>query len=466
MLSIYNSMSGRKESFVPITPGKVRMYVCGITVYDYLHLGHARMMIVFDMVVRYMRSVGLEVEYVRNITDIDDKIIERANEQGVEIGELTAKFIEEMHRDADALGVLRPDHEPRATDHLDAIVAMIAELERRGLAYRGDNGDVYYAVARFADYGKLSRKNLADLRAGSRIDVAESKRDPLDFVLWKAAKPDEPQWESPWGPGRPGWHIECSAMSTEMLGNTFDIHGGGMDLKFPHHENEIAQSCGATGADFARLWMHNGFVRVDEEKMSKSLGNFFTVRDILTRFQPEEVRFLMLGSHYRKPLNYSEQELISAGAALDGYYTALARVEPGELPRDEDFTARFRESMDDDFNSPGALAVLADLRRELSRVLDAGDNARGAALAALLRQLGGVLGILQDNPTGWLRRPKLGTSQAQDALDDAAIDALIEQREQARAARNWAEADRIRDELKSAGIALEDGAGGTGWRRI
>ena len=424
------------------------------------------MMIVFDMVVRYMRSVGLEVEYVRNITDIDDKIIERANEQGVEIGELTAKFIEEMHRDADALGVLRPDHEPRATDHLDAIVAMIAELERRGLAYRGDNGDVYYAVARFADYGKLSRKNLADLRAGSRIDVAESKRDPLDFVLWKAAKPDEPQWESPWGPGRPGWHIECSAMSTEMLGNTFDIHGGGMDLKFPHHENEIAQSCGATGADFARLWMHNGFVRVDEEKMSKSLGNFFTVRDILTRFQPEEVRFLMLGSHYRKPLNYSEQELISAGAALDGYYTALARVEAGELPRDEDFTARFRECMDDDFNSPGALAVLADLRRELSRVLDAGDNARGAALAALLRQLGGVLGILQDNPTGWLRRPKRGTSQAQDALDDAAIDALIEQREQARAARNWAEADRIRDELKSAGIALEDGAGGTGWRRI
>ncbi len=466
MLSIYNSMSGRKESFAPITPGKVRMYVCGITVYDYLHLGHARMMIVFDMVVRYMRSVGLEVEYVRNITDIDDKIIERANEQGVEIGELTAKFIEEMHRDADALGVLRPDHEPRATDHLDAIVAMIAELERRGLAYRGDNGDVYYAVARFADYGKLSRKNLADLRAGSRIDVAESKRDPLDFVLWKAAKPDEPQWESPWGPGRPGWHIECSAMSTEMLGNTFDIHGGGMDLKFPHHENEIAQSCGATGADFARLWMHNGFVRVDEEKMSKSLGNFFTVRDILTRFQPEEVRFLMLGSHYRKPLNYSEQELISAGAALDGYYTALARVEPGELPREEDFTARFRECMDDDFNSPGALAVLADLRRELSRVLDAGDNARGAALAALLRQLGGVLGILQDNPTGWLRRPKRGASQAQEALDDAAIDALIEQREQARAARNWAEADRIRDELKSAGIALEDGAGGTGWRRI
>ena len=466
MLSIYNSMSGRKESFAPITPGKVRMYVCGITVYDYLHLGHARMMIVFDMVVRYMRSVGLEVEYVRNITDIDDKIIERANEQGVEIGELTAKFIEEMHRDADALGVLRPDHEPRATDHLDAIVAMIAELERRGLAYRGDNGDVYYAVARFADYGKLSRKNLADLRAGSRIDVAESKRDPLDFVLWKAAKPDEPQWESPWGPGRPGWHIECSAMSTEMLGNTFDIHGGGMDLKFPHHENEIAQSCGATEADFARLWMHNGFVRVDEEKMSKSLGNFFTVRDILTRFQPEEVRFLMLGSHYRKPLNYSEQELISAGAALDGYYTALARVEPGELPREEDFTARFRECMDDDFNSPGALAVLADLRRELSRVLDAGDNARGAALAALLRQLGGVLGILQDNPTGWLRRPKRGASQAQEALDDAAIDALIEQREQARAARNWAEADRIRDELKSAGIALEDGAGGTGWRRI
>ncbi len=466
MLCIYNSMSGRKESFVPITPGKVRMYVCGITVYDYLHLGHARMMIVFDMVVRYMRSVGLEVEYVRNITDIDDKIIERANQQGVGIGELTARFIEEMHRDADALGVLRPDHEPRATEHLDAIIAMIAELERRGLAYRGDNGDVYYAVAQFAAYGRLSRKNLSDLRAGSRIDVDEAKRDPLDFVLWKAAKPGEPQWDSPWGPGRPGWHIECSAMSTEMLGNTFDIHGGGMDLKFPHHENEIAQSCGASGADFARLWMHNGFVRVDEEKMSKSLGNFFTVRDILERFQPEEVRFLMLGSHYRKPLNYSEQELISAGAALDGYYTALARVAPGEAGCDEDYTARFRECMDDDFNSPGALAVLADLRRELSRVLDAGDSSRGAALAALLRQLGGVLGILQDDPTGWLRRPRGATGTAQVALDDATIDAMIEQREQARATRNWAEADRIRDELKSAGIVLEDGAGGTGWRRI
>ncbi len=466
MLCIYNSMSGRKENFAPITPGKVRMYVCGITVYDYLHLGHARMMIVFDMVVRYMRSVGLEVEYVRNITDIDDKIIERANQQGLEIGQLTARFIKEMHRDADALGVLRPDHEPRATDHLGAIIAMIAELERRGLAYRGGNGDVYYAVAQFADYGKLSRKNLADLRAGSRIDVDESKRDPLDFVLWKAAKPDEPQWQSPWGPGRPGWHIECSAMSTEMLGNTFDIHGGGMDLKFPHHENEIAQSCGATGADFARLWMHNGFVRVDEEKMSKSLGNFFTVRDILERFQPEEVRFLMLGSHYRKPLNYSEQELVSAGAALDGYYTALARVAPGGAVSDDDYTARFRECMDDDFNSPGALAVLADLRRDLSRALDAGDRTRGAALAALLRELGGVLGILQDDPTGWLRRPRSGTATAQDVLDDATIDAMIKQREQARTERNWAEADRIRDELKSAGIALEDGAGGTGWRRI
>jgi cysteinyl-tRNA synthetase len=466
MLRIFNSLTGRKERLEPLQPGKVRMYVCGITVYDYLHLGHARMMIVFDMVVRYMRSIGLDVNYVRNITDIDDKIINRASNLGVGIGELTERFIAEMHRDADALGVMRPDHEPRATEHLDAIIAMIAELERRGLAYRGENGDVYYAVEKFPDYGKLSRKNLADLRAGSRVDVDESKRDALDFVLWKAAKPGEPSWESPWGPGRPGWHIECSAMSTEMLGNTFDIHGGGMDLKFPHHENEIAQSCGATGEPFARLWMHNGFVRVDEEKMSKSLGNFFTVRDILERFQPEEVRFLMLGSHYRKPLNYSEQELAAAGAALDGYYTALARVEPGEVPDDENFTARFRECMDDDFNSPGALAVLAELRRDLSRALDAGETRRAAALAALLRRLGSVLGILQDDPTGWLRRPKRALDARGEQLDDDKIERLITQREEARAARNWGEADRIRDELKDAGIVLEDGAGGTGWRRL
>ncbi len=465
MLRIFNSLSGEKENFEPMEPGRVRMYVCGITVYDYLHLGHARMMIVFDMVVRYLRSEGFKVNYVRNITDIDDKIIDRANEQGTEIGDLTARFIDEMHRDADALGVLRPDHEPRATEHLPAIIAMIAALEKRELAYRGDNGDVYYAVARFPDYGKLSRKNLADLRAGSRIDVDEAKRDPLDFVLWKAAKPGEPSWDSPWGPGRPGWHIECSAMSTEMLGNTFDIHGGGMDLKFPHHENEIAQSCGATGEPFVRLWMHNGFVRVDEEKMSKSLGNFFTVRDILERHHPEEVRYLMLGSHYRKPLNYSEHELVAAGAALDGYYTALARVDPGDAPTDENYTARFRECMDDDFNTPGALAVLADLRRDLSRALDSGDSEKGAELAALLRQLGGVLGILQGDPTAWLRRPRPGSEAATTALDDETIDRMIERREQARAARDWAAADRIRDELREAGIVLEDGAGGTGWRR-
>ncbi len=466
MLQIYNSLTREKAPFEPRVAGQIGMYVCGITVYDYLHLGHARMMVVFDVIARHLRASGYALNLVRNITDIDDKIIRRAAENGEDYQVLTARFIDAMNEDCAALGVLRPDEEPRATDYIDQIIAMIRKLEEGGFAYAAGNGDVYYAVDRFEGYGRLSDQDPAELRAGSRIEVDEAKRDPLDFVLWKAAKAGEPAWDSPWGAGRPGWHIECSAMSTELLGTHFDIHGGGMDLKFPHHENEIAQSCAATGDPFVNVWIHNGFVQVDEEKMSKSLGNFFTVRDILTRFQPEEVRFLMLGSHYRKPLNYSEQELISAGAALDGYYTALARVEPGELPREEDFTARFRECMDDDFNSPGALAVLADLRRELSRVLDAGDNAGGAALAALLRQLGGVLGILQDNPTGWLRRPKRGTSQAQDGLDDAAIDALIEQREQARAARNWAEADRIRDELKSAGIALEDGAGGTGWRRI
>jgi cysteinyl-tRNA synthetase len=464
MLKIYNSLTGDKERFEPLEPGKVGIYVCGITVYDFCHLGHARAMIVFDVVVRYLRSLGFEVTYVRNITDIDDKIIRRAAEAGVPMRELTDRFIAEMHRDFAALGLARPDEEPRATDYMDAIIAMIETLMVRGLAYRADNGDVYFAVARFPQYGKLSRKRLEDLRAGARVEVDEAKRDPLDFALWKSAKPGEPAWESPWGAGRPGWHIECSAMSTALLGNTFDIHGGGMDLKFPHHENEIAQSCGATDEPFVRLWMHNGFVRVDEEKMSKSLGNFFTVREILERFQPEEIRYLMLGSHYRSPLNYSDQELVAAGAALDGYYTALVKATPADPPDEEPYTARFRAAMDDDFNTPGALAVLAELRRDLSRAIDAGRQDEAGRLAALLVKLGAVLGLFRDDPEAWLKRPKRGT--VAEALTEAAIERLIAEREDARAVKNWAEADRIRDLLAEQGVVLEDGARGTTWRRM
>jgi cysteinyl-tRNA synthetase len=465
MLKIHNSLTGKKETFTPIEPGKVGIYVCGITVYDFCHLGHARAYIVFDVVTRYLRRSGYSVNHVRNITDIDDKIIQRANENAEPFEQLTARFIKAMHEDFDALGILPPDHEPRATQSIDAIIALIEELIRKGHAYAADNGDVYYAVASFADYGKLSGKRLEDLRAGARVEVDAAKKDPLDFVLWKAAKPGEPSWESPWGQGRPGWHIECSAMSMGLLGTHFDIHGGGMDLKFPHHENEIAQSCGATGEPFANLWMHNGFVRVEEEKMSKSLGNFFTIRDVMQRFNAEEIRFLMLSSHYRKPLNYSEQELASAGASLDGFYIALSRTQVvTELPDREEYSQRFTEVMDDDFNTPGALAVLAELRRDISRKVDAGEQDEANRLAALLRQLGGVLGILQQDAEGWLKRSRPG-AESEQGLSDAQIDELIARRNAARADKNWDEADRIRDQLKEAGVVLEDGAGGTGWRR-
>ncbi len=329
MLKIHNSLTGNKEVFTPIEEGKVSIYVCGITVYDFCHLGHARAYIVFDVVTRYLRRRGYQVTHVRNITDIDDKIIQRANDNGEPFARLTERFIKAMHEDFDALGILPPDHEPRATASIDGIIELIEELVRREHAYSAKNGDVYYAVASFPEYGRLSGKRLEDLRAGARVEVDSFKRDPLDFVLWKAAKPGEPAWESPWGKGRPGWHIECSVMSMGLLGKHFDIHGGGMDLKFPHHENEIAQSCGATDEPFVNLWMHNGFVRVDEEKMSKSLGNFFTIRDVMQRFHAEEIRYLMLSSHYRKPLNYSEQELASAGASLDGFYIALVTHHTG-----------------------------------------------------------------------------------------------------------------------------------------
>jgi cysteinyl-tRNA synthetase len=462
MLKIYNSLTRRKEIFTPIEPGKVRMYVCGMTVYDYCHLGHARVMVVFDMVARYLRRFGYQVTYVRNVTDIDDKIIRRANENREPIAALTERFIDAMHEDERALGVLPPDIEPRATRSIEDMLAMIQALIDRGLAYVGANGDVFYAVSKFGGYGRLSGKNLDDLRAGERVDVDEAKRDPLDFVLWKMAKPGEPAWGSPWGPGRPGWHIECSAMSTRCLGPHFDIHGGGMDLQFPHHENEIAQSEGATATKFVNFWMHNGFVRVNEEKMSKSLGNFFTVREILARYRPEAVRFFILNSHYRSPLNYCDENLDDATAALTRLYTALRGLSPaGEEGAGESYRARFGEAMNDDFNTAEAIAVLFDLAREVNRARS-GDPEEAASLAGVLKELGGVLGLLQADPEDFL---KGAAFSAADELSEAEIENLIQQRLHARKDKNWAEADRIRNELKEKGIVLEDGAGGTTWRR-
>jgi cysteinyl-tRNA synthetase len=459
MLQIYNTLTRDKVAFRPIEPGKVRMYVCGMTVYDYCHLGHARVMVVFDVVYRYLRDLGYDVTYVRNITDIDDKIINRANERGEPFSALTERYIAAMHEDAEGLGVLPPTEEPRATGHMREILAMIEALIARGHAYVADNGDVYYAVASFPGYGRLSGKDPEDLRAGARVEIDEAKRDPLDFALWKAAKPGEPAWASPWGDGRPGWHIECSAMSTCALGNHFDIHGGGADLQFPHHENEIAQSEGATGEPFVNLWMHNGFVRVNEEKMSKSLGNFFTVREILERYRPEEVRYFILTSQYRSPLNYDDESLQGARAALTRLYTALRglpKVEPGGA---DAFRQRFSAAMDDDFNTPVALAVLFDLVREINRVRGEHPSAAGA-LGAELRRLGGVLGILRDDPEAYLQ----GGAEM-GSLSDVEIDDLIEQRRVARQTRQWAEADRIRDALAAAGVMLEDGPQGTTWRR-
>jgi cysteinyl-tRNA synthetase len=465
MVQIYNSLTRSKEPFVPIEPGKARIYVCGMTVYDLCHLGHARVLVVFDTVVRYLRASGLDVTYVRNITDIDDKIIKRAHENGESIDQLTARYIRAMHEDAGALGVEVPDHEPRATESMDQIQGMIASLMDKGYAYRARNGDVYYDVSRFERYGALSGKQIEDLRAGARVEVEEAKRDPVDFVLWKAAKPDEPSWPSPWGPGRPGWHIECSAMSTHWLGDHFDIHGGGLDLQFPHHENEIAQSEAATGHPFVNYWMHNGFVQINEEKMSKSLGNFFTVREVLKRYRPEEVRYFILSSHYRSPLNYSDDNLDQARGALTRLYTALRGLADAPPPDGGDsYRDRFTAAMDDDFNTPEALAVLFDLAREINRVRDA-DPAAAARLGAGLRSLGAVLGLVQGDPDDYLRGTPLGLGEGEGGLSDADIDALIQARTAARTRRDWAEADRIRDQLKDGGVVLEDGAAGTTWRR-
>jgi len=458
MLKIYNSLTRQKETFVPIEPGKVRMYVCGITVYDYCHIGHSRVFIVFDMVTRFMRHMGYDVTYIRNITDIDDKIIQRANENGEDFHKLTERFIQAMHQDFDKLGVLRPDLEPRATDHIPAILHMIETLVEKGFAYQAGNGDVYFAVNRFQQYGGLSGKKIEDLRAGERVEVDTHKRDPIDFVLWKKAKPDEPAWESSFGAGRPGWHIECSAMSTEMLGNHFDIHGGGQDLQFPHHENEIAQSECCTGEKFVNYWMHNGFVRVNEEKMSKSLGNFFTIRDVLKEYRAEEIRFFILSSHYRSQLNYSDQQLDLARSALIRLYSALLDIAPEE-PQDSEYQQRFEAAMQDDFNTADALAVLFDVARDLNRAKTE-QSAEAAALAGLLRKLAGILGLLEADAAEYLK-----SSVTENGLSDTEIEQMIASRQQAKTDKNWTLADQIRNELTQAGIIIEDSADGTRWRR-
>jgi cysteinyl-tRNA synthetase len=434
--------------FAPLRAGEVRMYVCGMTVYDYCHLGHARVLVVFDVVRRWLRASGYRVTYVRNITDIDDKIIRRARENGETVGTLTERFIRYMDEDAASLGVEKPDHEPRATQYVPQMLDLIGKLERKELAYQSGSGDMNYAVRRFPGYGKLSGKSLDELRAGERVEVDDTKEDPLDFVLWKRSKPEEPSWPSRWGGGRPGWHIECSAMSAALLGESFDIHGGGQDLQFPHHENEIAQSEGANGVQFVKYWMHNGFVRVDEEKMSKSLGNFFTVRDVLKKFDPEVVRFFILRAHYRSPLNYSDSHLEDAKGALTRLYTALKGAE-GSSPVDSNspYAARFKAAMEDDFNTPEAVAVLFDLAARV--------NAGEKALAGEMRALAAILGILQRSADSFF----------QGGLDAAGIQAMIDAREAARKRRDFAEADRIRKELLAKGIVLEDGPKGTAWRR-
>ncbi len=496
MLKIYNTLARDKQAFQPIIPNTVRMYVCGMTVYDYCHLGHARVLVVFDMVYRWLKASGYDVTYVRNITDIDDKIIKRAAQNGESIHALTQRFIAAMHEDADALGVQRPDHEPRATQYVPQMLDMIAQLEANGLAYQAADGDVNYAVRKFDGYGKLSGKSLEDLRAGERVDVATDKHDPLDFVLWKHAKVDdsaEVQWESKWGKGRPGWHIECSAMGSELLGKHFDIHGGGADLQFPHHENEIAQSEGAHQCSFVNYWMHNGFVNVDKEKMSKSLGNFFTIREVLKKYDAEVVRFFILRAHYRSPLNYSDAHLDDAKGALTRLYTALktstVRAEPVEAQErnpstssgrtvlvnwNEAYAQRFKTAMDDDFNTPEAVAVLFDLANEVNRT-------QSGAAAAQLKSLAGVLGLLQRSAQEFLQggggvhtvsgalvgqtSTMTGLAAYDIGCSPESIDHLIQARTAAKQAKNFAEADRIRKELLAAGIVLEDSAQGTTWRR-
>ena len=453
ILKIYNSLTRGKSPFKPILPGKVGLYVCGMTVYDFCHVGHARVLVVFDIVKRWLTALGFEVTYVRNITDVDDKIIRRAAQENVPVDTLTNRFIQAMNEDAGALNVLRPDIEPRATENIPQMLMLIQQLIDKGIAYRAPDGDVFYSVREFKGYGKLSGKSLDDLRAGERVEVDSSKRDPLDFVLWKSAKAGEPAWDSPWGRGRPGWHIECSAMSERYLGEHFDIHGGGQDLQFPHHENEIAQSEGAHGHVFVNYWMHNGFVRVDDAKMSKSLGNFFTVREVLAKYDAEVVRFFIARAHYRSPLNYSDHHLDDAKAALTRLYIALKTVpaEPGLIDWSQPHASRFRAAMDDDFNTADAIAVLFDLANEINR-------SASLAAAVQLKSLAALLGLLQRAPEDFLQR-------VSSELDAASIEQRIAARVAARKARDFAESDRIRDELLASGIVLEDGPAGTTWRR-
>ncbi|TQV86518.1 cysteine--tRNA ligase [Aliikangiella coralliicola] len=465
MLRIYNSISQGKQEFKPIEPGKVRMYVCGITIYDYSHIGHARTFVAFDVIARYLRYSQFDLTFVRNITDIDDKIIARANENNESINELTNRFEKIMHEDFDSLGMIKPDIEPKATESIKEIIDIIELLIEKDFAYQGANGDIYYHVSKFADYGKLSKQNLEALQAGERVEVASDKKSPMDFVLWKMAKAGEPSWESPWGDGRPGWHIECSAMSKKCLGEHFDIHGGGSDLQFPHHENEIAQSEAANGCCFANTWIHTGMVQVDKEKMSKSLNNFFTIRDVLAQYRAESVRYFMVSSHYRSQLNYSEDNLKSADAGLERLYLALRDLDLSKLPSvsaDNPYITKFKQAMDDDFNTPEALAVLFELAKEINRV-KASNVEAARELAAILIELGDVLGLLQQSPEAFL---KSGAGDAAADDETSEIDAMIAERNQARAEKNWAKADEIRDKLQQMGIVLEDKDGKTGWRRV
>ncbi len=455
---IYNNLTQQKEEFVPIKPGEIGLYACGLTVYDYCHIGHARLFITFDMVVRYLRARGYKVTYVRNITDIDDKIIKRAVKNKEDFSDLTARFIQAMQEDEAALGIVPPDITPRATEHIEQIITMIQTLVDKGYAYVADNGDVYYDVAKFKDYGQLAHQNLDELQAGARIEINEAKHNPLDFVLWKMSKPSEPSWDSPWGEGRPGWHIECSAMSTNYLGNHFDIHGGGVDLQFPHHQNEIAQAEAAHDEKFVNVWMHMGFVQVDKEKMSKSMGNFFTLREVLKHYNPEVLRMFMLASHYRSPVSYSQENLNNAKAALERFYMALRGLPEVTAEINSEYQQKFYEKMDDDFNTPEALAVLFDITREINRLRES-DLESAAKLGFTLKNLGGILGLLQQNPENFL--------QADVSPEQIAeIDNLITARNQARQNKNWAEADKIRDQLLAQGIELEDSSQGTKWHQL
>ncbi|MCK7458150.1 cysteine--tRNA ligase [Idiomarina aminovorans] len=456
-LTVFNTLTRKKQSFEPIKPGHVGIYVCGVTTYDYCHIGHARTYVAFDIVVRYLRKLGYDVKYVRNITDLDDKIIKRAAENGEDFHEVTERFIDEMHKDFDALNLIRPDIEPRVTTHMDEIIQMIQRLIDKDNAYEAGNGDVLFNVSTFNDYGKLSGQDLEQLQAGARVDVDSAKQDPLDFVLWKAAKAGEPSWSSPWGEGRPGWHIECSAMNKKHLGTTFDIHGGGADLSFPHHENEIAQSCCANHSEYVKYWMHSGMVQVDNEKMSKSLGNFFTIRSVLEQYDAETVRYFLLSSHYRSQLNYTQENLDQAHSALERLYTALRDIAPQAASNElrSKYWQSFQQAMDDDLNAPEAMSVLFEVAREINRNREI-EPTIAAQLAHILIELAGVMGLLQQSPEEFLQG---------DEDDVAKIEALIAKRNQARADKDWGAADEARDELTNMGIVLEDGAQGTRWRR-